>query len=134
AANIRSSGNADKGTHESNLLLEILRDEGQEDQLLNDSSRNLALGLLCGDFKMPESNQEDIVETDQEAIQQAPVVWRSCKAQSLSDQYLAWAGRVAGRSFAASGAIPEELLQESRLTRYLRIAPGANGSQRGLIH
>ncbi|PKS13290.1 hypothetical protein jhhlp_000061 [Lomentospora prolificans] len=134
AAHIRSSGNAHRGTHESNLLLEILRDEGQTDQLLNDSARDLALGLLCGDFKVPSSTQEDIVETDQEATVQAPVVWKSCVTQPLSDQYLAWAGRVAGRSFAASGIIPEELLQESRLSQYLRIAPGTNGSQRGLLH
>ena len=134
AAHIRSSGNADKGTHESTLLLEILRDEGQQDQLLNDSARDLALGLLCGDFKLPESIREDIIETDQEAISQAPVVWKSCMTQALSGQYLAWAGRVAGRSFAASGAVPDELLQESRLSQYLRIAPGANGSQRGLLH
>lgn len=134
AAHIRSSGNADKGTPESKLLLEILRDEGQEDQLLNPSSRDLALGLLCGDFELPESSQQDMVETDTEAVEQGPVVWRSCMAQSLSDQYLAWAGRVAGRSFAASGNIPEELLQESRLSAYLRIAPGVNGSQRGLLY
>lgn len=134
AAHIRSSGNADKGTHESKLLLEILRDEGQKDPLLNRSSRDLALGLLCGEFELPESSHQDMVETDSEAIEHAPVVWRSCMAQSLSDQYLAWAGRVAGRSFAASGNIPEELLQESRLSAYLRIAPGVNGSQRGLLH
>ena len=134
AAHIRSSGNADKGTHESKLLLEILRDEGQKDQLLNPSSRDLALGLLCGDFELPKSSQDDMIETDNEAIEQGPVVWRSCMAQSLSDNYLAWAGRVAGRSFAASGNIPEELLQESRLSTYLRIAPGANGSQRGLLY
>lgn len=134
AAHIRSSGNADKGTHESKLLLEILRDEGQKDQLLNPSSRDLALGLLCGDFELPDSSQQDMVETDNEAIEQAPVVWRSCMAQSLSNQYLAWAGRVAGRSFAASGDVPEELLQESRLSEYLRIAPGVNGSQRGLLY
>lgn len=134
AARIRSSGNADKGTHESNLLLEILRDEGQEEPLLNASSRELALGLLCGDFTLPELSQQDMVETDSEAIEQAPVVWRSCMTQSLNDQYLSWAGRVAGRSFAASGDIPEELLQESRLSAYLRIAPGVNGSQRGLIY
>jgi len=134
AAHIRSSGNADKGTHESNLLLEILRDQDQPNPLLNESARDLALGLLCSDFKLPDSAHADIIESDQEAVRQGPVVWRSCKAQALSDQYLAWAGRVMGRSFAASGRIPDELLQESRLHEYQRIAAGRLGSYLGLLH
>jgi serine-protein kinase ATM len=134
AAHIRSSGNADKGTHESSLLLEILRDQDQPNPLLNESARDLALGLLCGDFKLPSSAHTDIIESDEDAVRHGAVVWRSCKAHALSDQYLAWAGRVAGRSFAASGRIPDELLQESRLHEHQRIAPGHHGSYLGLLH
>lgn len=134
AANIRSSGNAEKGTSESKLLLDILRDGATGNRLLNDSSRELALKLLCGDFTVPATISEDIVETDSAAKDQASSVWKSCQAQDLSRTYLSWAGRVVGRSFAASGDIPDGVLKESSLSLYSKIAPSPNGSEMGLLH
>ncbi|KAM5345422.1 hypothetical protein ACJ41O_011284 [Fusarium nematophilum] len=134
AAHIRSSGNAERGTAESKLLLDILDDGGSEHQLLNDSSRQLALGLLCGDFSIPASSRDDIIESDQDALKHATAVWKSCDTQDLSDEYLAWAGRVIGRSFSASGEIPADILRESYLARYQRIAPGSNGSEMGILY
>jgi serine-protein kinase ATM len=133
ASHIRSSGNADRGTHESSLLLEILQDEDRDDKLLSDSSRDLALGMLCGDFQIPASSRLDIIETDEAALAYGGVVWKSCRAQALSDEYLAWAGRVIGKSFAASGDIQQELLRESSIAEYSKIAPESNGSVQGLL-
>ncbi|KAJ2903659.1 phosphatidylinositol 3 (ataxia telangiectasia mutated) [Zalerion maritima] len=118
AAHIRSSGNADKGTHESKLLLEILADGEREHKLLNDSARQLALRMLCGDFHIPESSRTDIVESDREALRFGAVVWNSCRATSLSENYLSWAGRVVGKSFAASGEIYSQILRESGLNHH----------------
>lgn len=134
AAHIRSSGNAEKGTSESKLLLDILRDGATGNRLLNESSRGLALKLLCGDFTIPATVAEDIIETDAAAMDQASRVWTSCEAQDLSKNYLSWAGRVVGRSFAASGDIPEGVLKESSLSLYGQIAPSPNGSEMGLLH
>ena len=61
AAHIRSSGNAEKGTSESKLLLHILRDSESDDQLLNEPSRQLALKLLCNDFTVPPHSVDDVV-------------------------------------------------------------------------
>lgn len=133
AAHIRSSGNAEKDTFESKLLLDILEDGTSEQGLLNETSRELALGLLCGDFTIPTAALYDIVESDDDAILHAGAVWKSCEAQSLSQNYLSWAGRVVGRSFSASGDIPKGILRESRLTHYEKIAPGPNGSEMGLL-
>ncbi|KAJ6444751.1 Serine/threonine-protein kinase tel-1 [Purpureocillium lavendulum] len=133
AARIRSSGNADKDTFESNLLLGILRDSTSGDGLLNEPSRRLALGLLCSDFTIPQSIANDVVESDDQAIVHAEGVWKSCEAQDLSQDYLAWAGRVVGRSFAASGAIPDDTLRESRLCQYAKLSHGSNGSEEGLL-
>ena len=113
AAHIRSFGNADRETHESNLLLEILTDGERESKLLNESARELALGMLCGRFHMPLSSRQDMVESDQEALDLEAAVWRSCHASALSDNYLSWAGRLVGKSFAASGEIPARVLRES---------------------
>ncbi|KAF7562703.1 hypothetical protein G7046_g1450 [Stylonectria norvegica] len=134
AARIRSSGNAERDTPESKLLLGILDDESSEHQLLNDSSRQLALGLLCGDFSIPMSTRQDIIETDKDALNRATPVWKSCHTQNLSDEYLAWAGRVVGRSFSASGEIPDDILRESQSAHYQKIAPGPNGSEIGLLY
>lgn len=134
AAHIRSSGNAEKNTSESKLLLDILNDEIAETQLLNESSRQLALGLLCGDFTIPTHSRNDVVESDQLAIAHASAVWKSCGAQNLSEHYLSWAGRVVGRSFLASGTLPEDILRESQLNQYEKIAPGPHGSEMGLLH
>ncbi|EWZ34837.1 serine/threonine-protein kinase TEL1 [Fusarium oxysporum f. sp. radicis-lycopersici 26381] len=134
AARIRSSGNAERGTAESKLLLDILDDGGADHQLLNDSSRQLALGLLCGDFSIPASIKDDIIESDHDAVKHSTAVWKSCDAENLSEEYLAWAGRVVGRAFSASGEIPVNILRESHLTRYQQIAPGSNGSEMGILY
>ncbi|TQN70759.1 Serine/threonine-protein kinase TEL1 [Colletotrichum shisoi] len=133
ASNIRSSGNAEKGTPESTLLLEILRDGERESRLLNEAARDLALDMLCGDFVVPAVGHRDVIDTDNEALRHSGLVWKSCNSLALSGEYLAWAGRVVGRSFAASGEIQTEILEESELSRYNILAPGDNDSGQGLL-
>ena len=134
AAQIRASGNAEKGTHESNLLLEILKDWNRDNQLLNQPARDIALSMLCGVFTMPPSSRSDMIETDQDALDYGTVVWKSCGSQRLSAEYVSWAGRVLGRSFAASGKVPEELLRESRVEDYCKLSLGYSGSDEGLLN
>ncbi|RBR09820.1 uncharacterized protein FIESC28_09699 [Fusarium coffeatum] len=134
AARIRSSGNAERGTAESKLLLDILADGGAENQLLNDSSRQLALGLLCGDFSIPDTIKDGIIESDEDALKHSTAVWKSCDTENLSKEYLAWAGRVVGRAFSASGEIPTDVLRETFLSRYQQMAPGSNGSEMGILY
>lgn len=134
AAHVRSSGNAERGTYESNLLLEILRDENSNTQLLDEPSRRVAFRILCKDFRIPASFHLDTVNTDEDAISLATAVWKSSRAQAISDEYLAWAGRVIGRGFAASGAIDTSLLQESSLTQYLKISSEGASSEEGLLN
>ncbi len=134
ATQIRASGNAEKGTPESTLLLEIFKDSEQDEvRLLNDSARDLVLGMLCSDFHVPTSNRTDIIETDQDAREHGAVVWKSCGAHALSKEYLVWAGRVVGRSFAASGTIHDDLLREWRVDRSPGQASTGTGSEQGLL-
>ncbi|KAK3990245.1 Serine/threonine-protein kinase tel1 [Cladorrhinum sp. PSN332] len=134
AAQIRASGNAEKGTHESNLLMEILRDWNRDKQLLNEPARSGALSMLCGVFNNPPASRLDVVETDEDALSYGSVVWKSCASQQLSGEYLAWAGRVLGRSFAASGEVPQELLRESRLEEYRKLTTDNGSSEEGLLN
>lgn len=133
AGKIGRSGNAEKGTYESALLLEIWKDGERENQLLNAPAREVALSMLCGTFRVPASVRDDVVETDEQAISLNGVIWKSCSLRDLSQNYLSWAGRVLGRSFAASGEVSAELLSESRLEEYRKITTGDVGSEEGLL-
>ena len=134
AASIRSSGNAEKDTHESKLLLAIFQDEMSGSHLLNESSRKLALEMLCGKFQIPTSVTTDILGTDQYARDLATAVWKSCRTQALSDEYLAWAGRAIGRAFAASGRIEQDLLRESELSQFRKVSQGEFASEKGILN
>ncbi|OTA98913.1 hypothetical protein M426DRAFT_16925 [Hypoxylon sp. CI-4A] len=133
AAHVRSSGNAERGTYESRLLLEILQDGTYGTQLLNEPSRKLALEMLGGHFTIPDSHNADVVGSDDEALTWVSAVWKSCQVQGLSSEYLAWAGRVVGRGFVASGHVDQDLLRESALSQYYNTSADALGSERGLL-
>ena len=134
AAHIRSSGNAEKGTSESKLLVDILKDAGAKERLLNESSRELALTLLCTNFEVPAHSLDDVVDSDERAVDLATQVWKSSEARDLGDNYLAWAGRVVGRYFSASGNIPDDVLRETQIARYQQIAPGSDASETGILY
>ena len=135
AFKIGSLGNADIGTAESDLLLRLLIDEKTGGNLLSRPSRELAFKMLCSQFQAPASFRSDILGSDDLAIGNAAVVWKSCRGESVSKQYLSWAARVLGRAFAASGHIHEELLQESTLSqiRELRISLDGEGSSEAYV-
>ncbi|KAI1867676.1 uncharacterized protein JN550_006817 [Neoarthrinium moseri] len=136
AAHVRSSGNSERGSHESTLLLEILRDDNSDAQLLNEPSRQLALQILAKDFKIPASFRQDAINSDKEAKDLATAVWKSAHAQPDDEhyeRYRVWAGRVIGRGFAASGTIDPDLLRESKLKEYLRNSTKKSSSERGLL-
>ncbi|RYP61820.1 hypothetical protein DL769_007545 [Monosporascus sp. CRB-8-3] len=134
AANIRTSGNAERDTHESRLLLAIFQDEISGLHLLNEPSRRLAMEMLCGKFQIPASVTVDVVGSDQRAKDLATAVWRSCQAEGLSDEYLAWAGRVVGRAFAASGYVDQDLLRESELSQFRKASLGDFASEHGILN
>ncbi|KAI0148495.1 phosphatidylinositol 3 [Xylariaceae sp. FL1272] len=133
AAQLVQTGMAEWSTHESKVLLGILQDESSGARLLSATSRKIALELLCRQFTMPTPAGSDFVRSDEEAQALAAAVWRSCEAQNLNDDYLAWVGRVVGRSFAASGHIDEGLLRESQISKHAEDTQGDFASEQGLL-
>ena len=129
------AGNADIGTPESELLCHLLEDGAGSKGLLTLPSREIALTMLCSEFRCPQSFRTDIFGSDELAIAKAPAVWKSCRGPLASKQYLAWSGRVLGRAFAASGHIHEELLQESSLSQIMQLSTSSdvNGSRACLL-
>lgn len=133
AAHIRSTGNAEQGTSESKLLLQILADDTSEAKLLNEPSRQLALELLCENFSVPEDTMDDVIETDLDAIRYASVIWKSCETRRLDSNYLTWAGRVVGRAFLGSGEIPQDILRETSIDEFVNAVAEPNSSEMGLV-
>ena len=135
AFKIGSVGNADIGTAESDLLFRLLEDEKVANSLLSRPSRELAFQMLYSEFRAPPSFRIDLMGSDDLAIENAAVVWKSCQGDSASKQYLSWAARVLGRAFAASGHIHEELLQESTLSQIkeLGMSLNAEGSSESCV-
>lgn len=115
AMGFRLHGNASSGTRESDLLRHLLDDARTKNRLLDDVSRGLAFSLVCSDFEKPQSFRDDIFGSDEESMERARVLLRTCRRLDVGEGFLLWAARVLGRSYAASGHIYGEWTQEIEL-------------------
>jgi serine-protein kinase ATM len=115
AHTFRDEGNADSGTAESELLLELFDDERSGRHLLNSPSRTLGFSLLYGSFRQPISFRSDVLGSDDLAVAFAPSIWNFCKNASMSGSFLVWAAKAIGRAFATTGHVHQQLLVESGL-------------------
>lgn len=114
ARDVRTAGNAVRGSPESDLLMALLKDDSSERRLLNGPSQNLAYSLLCRQFQLPPSFRDDILGDADLAARFATQVWKSSQRSNNSKQYLLWAARVLGRSYSANGEIQESLRKAAR--------------------
>lgn len=103
SSNIQNGGNARLGSHESELLLELLEDQRSGRNLLDQSSQDAILKFLCTPFEAPSDFRDDILGSDEQAARYASVVWKTCQRVKSSPEYLLWAGRVLGRAYACKG-------------------------------
>ncbi|KAI9703132.1 MAG: Serine/threonine-protein kinase tel1 [Candelina mexicana] len=108
-------GNATNGTNESDLLRELLKDDGGDITVLDRPSLELARSLLCRHFQRPSTFHEDIFGSNALAAANAVTVWRSCQSGVVGNGYLLWAGRVLGRAYASTGELPIDLTREQEL-------------------
>ncbi len=105
ASQVTADGNSIRGSEESKLLLEILNDVKSGRRLLNKTSREVALDLLCRNFRPASTARDDILGQDQDAAEYAPLVWDSCQRNNVGDGYLLWSARVLGRAFSGYGEV-----------------------------
>jgi ataxia telangiectasia mutated family protein len=115
ASQVRVEGNSIQGSEESTLLLEILNDVRSGRKLLNKTSREVALNLLCQNFQLAATARDDVLGTDRTASDFAGFVWESCRRQNVGKGYLLWAARVLGRAFSAQGEIEQTMPGSRRL-------------------
>jgi ataxia telangiectasia mutated family protein len=105
ASQVRTEGNSMRGSEESKLLLEILDDVRSGRRLLNNTSREVALDLLCQNFQPAPTARDDVLGSDDQASEFASQVWESCQRNNVGNGYLLWAARVLGRAFGARGYV-----------------------------
>jgi len=111
ASHVHAEGNSIKGSEESKLLLEILDDVKSGRKLLSKTSRDVALELLCQNFQPAPTAREDVLGSDHDAADYAPLVWQSCQRPNVGDGYLLWTARVLGRAYSASGSVKQGTVQ-----------------------
>lgn len=129
ARNIRSTGNPNHGTYESDLLLEIFEDQRSGRCILNQPAQDLILGLLCREFELPSSFRDDILGSAEQATLYAPVIWKTCRRNRLGQNYLLWVGKVLGRAYASTGVIDREMTLEIQLESDEEKGPTSNLTQ-----
>ena len=111
ASQVTDEGNSMRGSEEGKLLLEILNDVKSGRKLLNKTSREVALNLLCQNFQPASMARDDILGLDQDAAEYAPLVWESCRRSGVGDGYLLWAAKVLGRAYGARGEVKRNSTQ-----------------------
>ncbi|RAR13257.1 ataxia telangiectasia mutated [Stemphylium lycopersici] len=107
ASQVNAEGNSFRGSEESNLLLEILDDVRSGRKLLNKTSRDVALDLLCQNFQPAQTARDDVLGLDHDAAEYAPLVWESCRRRKVGEGYLLWTARVLGRAYSAYGEVKQ---------------------------
>ncbi|KAI4173908.1 MAG: hypothetical protein LQ343_002676 [Gyalolechia ehrenbergii] len=119
ARNVRANGNAHRGSHESDLLMEILDDIASGRKLLNEPSQELILRQLCADFERPSSFREDIFGLDSEAAMFAPVLWKLIQDyNNYGEHFVLWVGSVLGRAYASTGEANKRMTLETNSDHY----------------
>lgn len=133
ARDVRTTGNAVKGSPEGNLLMALLRDDASDRRLLDGPSQSLAYSLLCREFHAPPSFREDLLGDAEISAKFATQVWKSSQRSNNSEQYLVWAARVLGRSYSASGEVQESLRRAARASNGANLRSRNSRTSRTLI-
>lgn len=113
ARSVRASGNAHRGSHESELLMAVLNDIASSRKLLNEPSQDLILRQLCTDFDRPPSFRDDIFGLDTEAAHFAPILWRLIQRNDYGESFQLWAGCILGRAYASTGEANRRMALET---------------------
>ncbi|MCJ1474831.1 Serine/threonine-protein kinase tel1 [Lambiella insularis] len=112
ARQLGANGNARKGTYESDLLLELLKDRCSLSPLIEESFQDIIFDSLCSSFDIPANFRDDILGLDAQAADFANTIWDSCQHRSCGTEYLLWVARVLGRAYAGKGTIAIDMLRE----------------------
>jgi serine-protein kinase ATM len=103
ASQIRTAGTSKPGHPESELLSMILEDNRAENKLLDPSSRDIILSILCNQFEFSPNFRDDILGQDSEAAKSVPLLLDTISKCDNHPSYRLWVSRALGRAYAATG-------------------------------
>ena len=103
ACNLGNNGSANSGTYESDLLLAILAEERSGGSLLTLTCKKTVLKSIGHNFQRPHSFRGDVLGADFLSQRYAEAVLNTCRWKVGGPEYLLWAARVLGRSYASHG-------------------------------
>ena len=112
AQNVGDAGSPVKGSHEGDLLYELLDDRTSGRHLLSQASFDMILQLGYSSFTPSQRTRDDILGDDEKAILQANTLWEILAKVRLGTHFRMWAAQTLGRVHAATGMTSEKLNRE----------------------
>lgn len=122
ACQMSNFGNNHKDSHESALLLAILRDAGSSSPLLHLSMRNSVLSKLCNPFTPVSRSEEDCLHDVDPSTALLHGLWSTSQLKALDTRFYGWAGRTLGRAFSRKGPDVEDHVGQSKFTHLTALA------------
>ena len=125
--------NAKAGTAESDLLIALMKEGSNSSALLGRRAQSTAYKLFCKLFQSPVSFRNDVLGTDRDSMAFSAPLWKVTHFAEQHDDFLIWSAKVLGRSFAGTGSVPADMVEESDLTRLKGISKISAGSLRSKV-
>lgn len=125
--------NAKAGTAESDLLVALMEEGSNGSPLMGRRAQSTAYKLFCKLFQTPVNFREDVLGTDRNSIASTARLWKVIRFADKHDDFLIWSAKVLGRSFAGTGSVPTDMIEESDLTRLKGIVNMTGGPLRSKI-
>ena len=113
ASNLQHRGNARSGTCESELLMSVLKELQSGQGLLSRLCIDSIFKFLNDSFEGHIDFRCDVLGEDDEAASFVDAVWSTCHSPYATSEYLLWAARVIGRSYASHSSLEMQLVRES---------------------
>ena len=112
AYNVITACHPGNGSHDRELLLELLDDRSSQRHLLSEAAYRNAMELLCVNFETRPCTRDDIFGNDALAVRHAQALWDIVLYLKTSSSFRSWAAGVLGRAYAASGIVSKTLVAE----------------------
>jgi ataxia telangiectasia mutated family protein len=120
ARKLPSLMNSSNAQDENDLVFAILKDRDSTQSLLIKPTADLVLSLLCPEFKENRTVNKSSFESNLDSESLVFSLWETLHRFEDGPEYQLWAGRIIGRSFAATGRINERLIREQENSLFQR--------------
>jgi ataxia telangiectasia mutated family protein len=104
ASGINAQGGSTKGTPKGDLIYLLLQDQRASERLLSRTAFVQVMELLCHNFVGTVAPQDDILYSDEDAVEVGPILW-GLLSKITNSPFTVWVAQVIGRAYACSGYV-----------------------------